>query len=63
VRIALRTGRNQEAYEAFFRDISISIYHRAIPAIGQRAVAWIVDGVELAYARFEVTDIEYNVAG
>lgn len=26
-------------------------------------VAWIVDGVESPYARFDVTTIEYNVAG
>jgi hypothetical protein len=26
-------------------------------------VAWVVDGVEFAYARFDVTAIEYNVAG
>lgn len=26
-------------------------------------VAWVVDGVEVAYARFDVTAIEYNVAG
>ena len=26
-------------------------------------VAWIVDGVEFAYARFDVTAVEYNVAG
>lgn len=26
-------------------------------------VAWVVDGVEFAYARFDVTAIDYNVAG
>jgi len=26
-------------------------------------VAWILDGVEFSYARFDVTAIEYNVAG
>jgi hypothetical protein len=26
-------------------------------------VAWVVDGVEFPYARFDVTAIEYNVAG
>jgi hypothetical protein len=25
-------------------------------------VAWVVDGLELAYARFDLTAIEYNVA-
>ena len=26
-------------------------------------VAWVMDGAEFAYARFDVTAIEYNVAG
>jgi hypothetical protein len=35
--------------------------HFRVPAHVE--VAWVVDGVEFAYARFDVTDIEYNVAG
>jgi len=30
---------------------------------GHVEVAWVLNGVEFAYARFEVTAIEYNVAG
>jgi len=30
---------------------------------GHAEVAWVLNGVEFAYARFEVTAIEYNVAG
>jgi hypothetical protein len=26
-------------------------------------VAWVLDGVEFAYARFDVTTIEYNISG